>query len=241
MDENFKVVKGFRVKKHKSDLEKRLTREEVERLLTSLTYSNHKAYWKRNRAVVELLLNTGLRVGELAGLKVFDVLTVSNKIKIVLDIRAEIAKRKKPRQVPLNSSARYAIRVLLGIDHLPDQETQTQFYGTDPSFTYAAEASFNDALVRKPGGRPLSKRSIQEVVTLAALKAGIDRLVGAHVLRHTCLSTLYERTLNLKVVQKIAGHSNSVLTANFYVHPTLDGLSEAMKLLDTPPKLATGE
>lgn len=209
-EEHYKEVRGYRVKKTKSDLEKRLTEEEVTRLLSSFTYDNHKNYVKRNKAIVELFLNTALRVGEVAGLQVSDVLKLNGSIKKLLDVRPETAKRRKARQVPLNMKARECIAILLE--------------GRDPEY--------NDGLIVDKSNRHLSKRALQHIITNSCLRAGIDRLVGPHTLRHTCLSRLYEKTKNIKIVQTIAGHSDSKLTIDFYTHATLDGLTEAMGVLD---------
>ena len=210
-ESNTKEVLGFTVKKKKTQLEKRLTAAEAETLLASITPETHKRYWRRNKAVIQFILNTGLRVSEVAGLKLSDVLNVNGKVKILLDVRSEIAKRKKARQVPLNTTAQAAVRDLL-LDR--------------------PEPGFNDSLVVTPKGRPLSVRMIQHLVTLSCLKAGILRLVGPHNLRHTCLSKLYEKTGNVKICQVVAGHSKASTTMDLYVHPTLDGISEAMKTLE---------
>ena len=209
-DENFKIVNGSKVKKKKTELEKRLTLEESEQLLASITLETHKAYHRRNRAILELLLNSALRVGELSQLKIFDVISPSGRVKGVLDVRAETAKRKKPRHVPLNDTAQAAVRVLME--------------GRDPVFT--------DWLIVAPNGKRLSKRGIQNVVTMSCLKSGINRLCGPHMMRHTCISMVYERTNNIKVCQVLAGHSNPALTLRLYSHTTMDGLTEAMKTLD---------
>jgi len=219
-ENGFKVVKGFTVKAKKTKLEKRLTKAEAEALVASITPEVHKGYWKRNRAIIIFLLNTGLRVGEFSKLKLSDVLAVSGSVKGILDVRAEIAKRKKARHVPLNATAQQAVRDLL--EGRP-------------------EATFEDSLTTRPDGKPLSKRAIQDVVTITALKAGINRLVGAHCLRHTCLSRLYEKTTNIKIVQTVAGHSSSRLTIDLYTHATMDSLADAMKTLDEESEGAHGD
>lgn len=210
-DPHYKIVQGYRVKKKKSDLEKRLTLEEAEQLLSSINFENHKNYWRRNKAIIEFMLHTALRVGEVSQLVVSDVISVSGKPKTLLDVRPETAKRKKARQIPLNDTARAAVQVLLE--------------GRDPSF--------NDALITKPNGKRLSKRGVQNIVTTSALKANITRLVGAHMLRHTCLSEVYENTGgNAKITQQIAGHSNPSLTLRLYAHTSLTAMAEAMGTLD---------
>lgn len=211
VSDDFKIVHGYKVKKVKTTLEKRLTEEEASGLLASITWETHKSYWRRNQAMIQFMLNTALRVGEVAGLKLSDVLTIGGKVKLVLDIRAEIAKRNKPRHVPLNTSAKDAVVVLVAEN--PDAE-------------------LDSSLVVRKDGVGLSIRAIQHVVTKTALKAGVNRLVGPHVLRHTCLSELYDKTKNIKTVQTIAGHSKAQLTIDLYTHSTIDGLSKAMDTLD---------
>jgi len=211
MDEVFKIVKGHTVKIKKTEMEKRLTQEEAEILLNSITQETHKSFWKRNRAIIAFLLHTGLRVAELSGLKIYDVLTVGGKVKGVLDLRAEIAKRKKPRHIPLNDTAQQCVRDLI---------------------EGRSDAAYVDPFLAKKDGKPLTKRAVQDIVTNAALRAGLNRLVGCHMLRHTCLSRLYEKTGNIKIVQTLAGHSNASLTINLYTHTTMDGLAEAVKTLD---------
>jgi len=210
-ENEFKFVKGFKVKAKKTKIEKRLTEQEMKTVLDSITWETHKGYCKRNKAIIQFLLNTGLRVGEFSLLKLSDVLTVSASVKDVLDIRAEIAKRHKARHVPLNKAAKEAVTLLL---------------------EGRGDASFSDSLVTRPDKKPLSKRSIQDVVTLACLKAGITRLMSPHAMRHTFLSRVYERTGNIKTVQELAGHSSSRLTMDLYTHTTMRNLEDAVKSLD---------
>jgi len=211
VSDDYKTVGGHKVKAKKTDLEKRLTDEEVEILLSSITWDTHKSFWKRNKAVVQFLLHTALRIGEVANLKLSDVLQIDGKVKTMLDVRAAIAKRQKARHVPLNKKAQEAIKIL--VEERP-------------------EAYMDSALVVKKNGNPLSRRALQGIVTTSGLKAGLNRLIGPHTLRHTCLSGLYEKTKNIKVVQTIAGHSKAQLTIDLYTHATMEGLSKAMDTLD---------
>ena len=207
----YREKKGYDVRTKKTKVEKRLTNQEADRLLESITPDTHKGYWKRNKAVIQFLLNTGLRIGEMHGLLISDLIGINGKLKDVLYVRPEIAKRKKARNIPLNRKAQESVKFL--IEDRP-------------------EVLITDSLVVQPNGKPLGKKALQDIVKLSALKAGIDRLVGPHNLRHTCLSQLYEKTKNVKVVQTIAGHARSQLTIDLYTHATMDGLTEAMKTLD---------
>jgi len=209
-DELYKEVRGYKVKIKKSQIEKRLTNEEERTLIDSIVYDTHKNMWERNRAIIVFLLNTGLRVSEFQQLVVSDVMAMNGKPKSMLDVRPSTAKRKKPRHVPLNNLAKESIVALLK--------------GRE-------ELSFNDPLTTKDGINGLSRRAIQEVVHTASLKAGINRQIFPHTLRHTFLSKIYSKTGNLKITQTLAGHSNSKLTMDLYVHTTVEEMEDAVSLI----------
>lgn len=211
VDLHHKEVNGkngtYIVKKVKSDLDKRLDRDEEEALLASFTYENHKSKAERNKAIILFFLNTGLRVGEAAQVKVYDFMAIGGEIKNTLIVRPEIAKRKKSRQIPLNSTAKEAIRTLIG-NKITD---------------------ITIPLLRKKNEEALTKRAIQDIVKNSCLRAGIDRLVGPHALRHTFLSKVYAKHKNIKITQQLAGHSDPKLTLDMYTHTTLDEMADAVE------------
>ena len=209
-DELYKEVNGYKVKIKKSEIEKRLTEDEEKILLESINQETHKNYWERNKAIVLFLLNTGLRVAEFQKLLVSDVINMGKKPKSTLDVRPSTAKRGKARHVPLNENAKKAITILL-----KNRE----------------ELCYNDPLVVGLKNKPLSRRAIQEVVHTASLKAGINRQVFPHMLRHTFLSKVYNKTGNLKITQSLAGHSNSKITMDMYVHTTMEEMTDAVDSL----------
>jgi site-specific recombinase XerD len=214
VDEHHKKVNGkngvYLVKKVKSDLDKRLTAAEEQLLLTSFTYENHKSNAERNRSIIMLFLNTGLRVGEMAQLKLYDVFEMQGELKDVLVVRPEIAKRNKSRQIPLNGSAKESLRTLIG---------------NNPK-------DLTSSILKKNNGDPLTRRSIQDIVKNACLRAGIDRLIGPHVLRHTFLSKVYANTKNVKITQQLAGHTDPKLTMQMYTHTTIDEMTDAVEGLN---------
>lgn len=197
----------YLVKKVKSDLDKRLTAAEEEMLLASFTYENHKSNAERNKNIIVLFLNTALRVGEIAQLKMYDVFEMQGELKDILIVRAEIAKRNKSRQIPLNSSAKEALRSIIG----------------------NKPADLTSALLTKKDGSPLTRRSIQDIVKNACLRAGINRLIGPHVLRHTFLSKVYAKHKDIKITQQLAGHTDPKLTIQMYTHTTLDEMAKAVE------------
>ena len=211
VDKHHKVVAGkdghYLVKKAKSDLDKRLSESEEVDLLASFTYKNHKSNALRNKWIVQMFLNTGLRVNEMASLKMYDVLDATGEVKKVLELRPETAKRAKSRQIPLNAVAREAV-------------TYFSINGTKP---------LTSALISKKNGDPLTRRSLQDVVRNSGLRAGVERLIGPHTLRHTFLSKVYVKHKNVKITQQLAGHSDPKLTMQLYTHTTIDEMAEAVE------------
>lgn len=143
----------------------------------------------------------------MAQLKMYDIFEMAGEIKDVLIVRPEIAKRNKSRQIPLNSQAVEAIRTLVG--NKPEDLTTS--------------------LLRKNNGKPLSRRSIQDIVKNSCLRAGINRLIGPHVLRHTFLSKVYAKHKDIKITQQLAGHTDPKLTMQMYTHTTIDEMSAALE------------
>jgi integrase/recombinase XerC len=122
---------------------------------------------KRNLAILQLFLQTGIRVAEMASLT-FSDLTISNRRG---SLRMREGKGAREREIPLNKAARLAISA----------HSQT-----------LKEPPAPDApLFGSERGTPLSVRSIQNIVSQTAKRAGIDRIpVSAHTLRHYAASRI---------------------------------------------------
>ena len=156
----------------------------------------------RNLAVILLLLNTGLRVSEVAGLKLDD-LTLSERKGEVL-VRG---KGTKVRTVPLNADVRRALR-----DYL-SKRPKAQ----------------HDALFVNQKGEPLGRLGIEyQVATLGRL-AGLER-VTPHMLRHTFAKNLVDESVSLDQVATLMGHRSLTTTAR-YTQPSQQDLARAVEKL----------
>ena len=177
-----------------------LNRQEVIALLNAATNSSH-GMARRNSALVQLVLQTGLRVGEVAALCYAD---------IHLDtrsgwVRVQTGKGLKFRQVPLNVTARRTLR-----DYL---ET-------------LGELSHDSPLFFSKRKTPLSVRAVQNLITTLARRAEISRVaVSAHTLRHTFAAN-YLKTNPGKLVElaDLMGHESLDTTA-IYTRPSQADLS----------------
>ena len=156
----------------------------------------------RNLAVILLLLNTGLRVSEVAGLKLDD-LTLSERKGEVL-VRG---KGTKVRTVPLNADVRRALR-----DYL-SKRPKAQ----------------HDELFVNQKGEPLGRLGIEyQVATLGRL-AGLER-VTPHMLRHTFAKNLVDQSVSLDQVATLMGHRSLTTTAR-YTQPSQQDLARAVEKL----------
>ena len=176
-------------------------RQEVERLLNAPDAAESMGKPKppeiqlRDRAILELLYATGLRVSELSGLDLGDV-----------DLR-----RRVVRTVGKGSKEREAI---MG---RPAQEAVEQYVRDGRPMLEGGRRT--DALfLNKSGGR-LTKRSVQEMVKRYGLMS-IDTKIHPHMLRHSFATHMLDGGADLRIVQELLGHS-SPATTQIYTHVSL--------------------
>ncbi|HEY4473658.1 MAG TPA: site-specific tyrosine recombinase/integron integrase [Candidatus Paceibacterota bacterium] len=177
-----------------------ITSQELERLLKAPSGGDLKSL--RDRAIVELLFSTGLRVSELCAL--------NSDIDLTRDEFSVRGKGDKVRVVFLSPSAKTALFAYLKARK--DME--------EPLFvSYGRGGS--------AGGR-LTPRSIELLVKFYATKAGITKKVTPHGLRHSFATDLLENGADLRSVQALLGHAN-IQTTQVYTHVTDKHLREIHK------------
>jgi len=176
--------------------------EEVEKIFEAASGNSLKAL--RDRAILELLFSSGLRVSELTGLNRDQI----NLKKQEFSIRG---KGSKLRLVFISDNARDALKKYL--DERMD---------VDPAL-FAKLGVKN----RKLGNQDLrlTPRTIQRIVKHYAAKAGIVKDVHPHTLRHSFATNLIQNGADIRSVQEILGHS-SVTTTQIYTHVTNKRLKE---------------
>ncbi len=152
----------------------------------------------RDYAIVQLMLQTGIRVGELTRLRLPDV-SLSEE-RGVLKIRGQGA--PQDREVPLNGRAREAMKA-----YLENRPTEG-----------------GDHLFLTQNGDPLSVRSVQRLVNTYAQAAGLEK-VSTYTLRQTCGEHILRDTGDLHLVARLMGHKR-LETAIKYVQPQLEDSAE---------------
>ncbi len=192
---------GIRTPKQERRLPKLLELEQIHKLLA--TPDDTTLLGSRDRAMLETIYSTGVRVSELVDLNLSDV-DFAGK---VLRVRG---KGRKQRITPIGSSALDAIR-----RHL-------ELRKTDPRST-----NFNqEALFVNKHGQRLSTRSVRRKLDKYLLHAGLDPTVSPHTLRHSFATHMLNNGADIRSVQELLGHQ-SLSTTQIYTHLTNNRLREA--------------
>jgi len=180
-----------------------LNYDEIERLLEQIDTSTDTGL--RDRALVELLFSSGLRVSELVNLNRDHINTKRREFMVR-------GKGQKDRPIFISESAASHIDAYLAarMDNLP------------PLFL---SYSRNNVVDNSGDFRRLTARSVQRIVTRYARLAGITKHVSPHTMRHSYATDLLMNGADLRSVQAMLGHSN-ISTTQIYTHVTDQHLRE---------------
>jgi site-specific recombinase XerD len=157
----------------------------------------------RDKAILEALFSTGLRVSELASL-------TKNIVNLQREEFTVRGKGDKPRVVFLSNQTRYWLKEYLG-----------RRGDMDPHLFVSHDRAANGR--DDTGG--LTPRSIQRIVEHYARAAGITKRITPHTLRHTFATDLLRNGADIRSVQTMLGHS-SITTTQIYTHITDERLRE---------------
>lgn len=172
----------------------------------------------RNYTMTLLMLDAGLRVGEVCKLEIRDLVFNGEPVKSVT-IRPEISKTKTERTVPLSQRLQDALKLM--IRKLPNVGVLP---GTQPFFTRQSN-HIDDEDATEYGRNALTTRQLQRIIADASL-AAFGRRIHPHVLRHT-FATRLMRVANTRVVQALLGHK-SINSTQIYMNPNGDDLKAAI-------------
>lgn len=197
---------------------KTLTTDQCHSLLKELAdnHGTHKQQIKayRNEFMAIVMLETGIRVGELCGLRIDDLWYAEQPVSTLV-VRKEIAKNHNERHIPISRSLAETIKMMVS--------TLWYVKNSNP----ASYAFF----VRDPS-KPVTTRSVERIILNAGRKA-LNMDVTPHMLRHTFGSIMMRKT-NARVVQALLGHS-SLQSTQIYMHPNSQDLRKAIDRKDESP------
>lgn len=180
---------------------------EIERILAAIDLS--KPEGQRNRAIVETLYGSGLRVSELVNLKLSDIDFEQHFMRVE-------GKGSKQRLVPLSEPAENAIKLWLY-----DRNLLTIKHGQE-----------NFAFLNRRGHQ-LTREMIFTIVRRLAAEAGVRKTISPHTFRHSFATHMLEGGANLRAIQAMLGHE-SILTTEIYTHMDMTFLRT--EILDKHPR-----
>lgn len=156
---------------------------------------------RRNKALLELMYATGIRVSECAGLKLSDIDFSSSVILVS-------GKGKKERYVPFGHFAHEALHIYI------NSGRKVFMKNTDHPYVF----------VNQRGG-PLTVKGIRYILNQLIEKAGLNKRIHPHMIRHSFATHLLNNGADLRTVQELLGHS-SVSATQVYTHVTKDHLKK---------------
>jgi integrase/recombinase XerC len=161
------------------------------------TSNDDSKYAQRDRAILELLYSSGLRVSELTALNIGELDSATGMVRVT-------GKGGKERIVPVGSRALEALQEYL------DQRT---------------DGAANGALFLNTRGGRINRRSVARIVDAHVLKIAAFKRISPHTLRHTFATHMLEGGADLRAIQELLGHA-SLSTTQKYTHVSIDRLME---------------
>ncbi len=169
-----------------------LTLKEIELIMSKIDLNNLQGF--RNRAIVETLYGSGLRVSELINLNVSNLFFKENLIKV-------IGKGRKERLVPLGNYSKRYIKL-----YIEKSRSKLNISSND-----------SDVLFLNRRGKKISREMIFLIIKKITKASGIKKIISPHTFRHSFATHLLENGADLKVIQIMMGHE-SITTTEIYTH-----------------------
>ena len=179
-----------------------LTTDEIDTLIAAIDLTSNEG--ERNRAILETLYCCGLRVSELASLKISDLFFDEGFVKIT-------GKGNKQRFVPIGDLTQKYIEI----------------YKNNIRTHLSIQKGFEDTLFLNRRGKQLTRAMIFTIIKNLAVKINLNKNISPHTLRHSFATHLLENGADLRSIQLMLGHE-SITTTEIYVHLDRKFLTEVL-------------
>lgn len=204
-----------------------LTYNEVNALLNQPNIRDKQGI--RDKAVLEALYATGMRVSEAVNLK-------TDNVNLDIGFLRCIGKGNKERIIPVGAKAINSIRRYLGISrpHLLNPVRNTKASKGEIKISNGVKNKESEFLFLNRFGKKISRQSLWKLIKKYAKVAGIKKSIRPHTLRHSFATHLLERGADLRSVQEMLGHTN-ISTTQIYTHINKDRLKTIHKMFHPRP------
>ena len=178
-----------------------LNTNEIEKILDGIELN--KSQGQRNRAIIETLYGSGLRVSELVEITLSNIFIKENIIRVN-------GKGGKQRLIPLGSYSKKFIQIYMD-EIRPFEKIKDE-----------------DILFLNRNGKKMSRAMIFTIIRNAAKKVGIKKKISPHTFRHSFATHLLENGADLRTIQLLLGHE-SIITTEIYTHLDNKHLKKVME------------
>lgn len=198
-------VSSITAPKREKKLPKFLDKDEIEQILNNVNIENPAGF--RNRAILELLWATGMRISELSGLNFGDLNLEHNEIKV-------FGKGSKERIVLISERAKSYVQRYI--------EHARRLVAKD--FPPPPQDEDSPVFINNTGYR-LNPKTIRNVINSIVDKISLPKKVTPHMFRHSFATYLIENGADLRVVQELLGHA-SISNTQIYTHISTKHLTD---------------
>lgn len=178
-----------------------LSLAEIDSMIDAIDMSKGESH--RNRAIIEMLYGSGLRVSELVNLRLSDMYLQEGYMRI-------IGKGNKQRLVPISPEA-----------------TKWFNYWLEDRSQLDIKPESKDIAFLNRYGRQLTRAMIFTIIKRLAEQAGVKKAISPHTLRHSFATHLLQNGADLRIIQQLLGHE-SISTTEIYTHVDVSDLREAI-------------
>lgn len=178
-----------------------LSLAEIDSMIDAIDMSKGESH--RNRAIIEMLYGSGLRVSELVNLRLSDIYLQEGYMRI-------IGKGNKQRLVPISPEA-----------------TKWFNYWLEDRSQLDIKPESKDIAFLNRYGRQLTRAMIFTIIKRLAEQAGVKKAISPHTLRHSFATHLLQNGADLRIIQQLLGHE-SISTTEIYTHVDVSDLREAI-------------
>ena len=178
-----------------------LSLEEIDAMIACIDMSKPEGH--RNRAIIEMLYGSGLRVSELTDLRLSNIYRQEGYMRI-------LGKGSKQRLVPIS----------------PVADEQLGYWLQD-RYALDIKPEAVDIVFLNHYGRQLTRAMIFTIVKRLAQVAGITKTISPHTLRHSFATHLLQNGADLRIIQQLLGHE-SIVTTEIYTHVDIHNLRDAI-------------
>ena len=192
------LLEGPRKSKHLPTV---LSLDEINRMMAAIDLSSNEGH--RNRAMMEILYGSGLRVSELVNLRLSQIYL--NEHYMLID-----GKGSKQRLVPLSPVAE-----------------EWFGYWMQERATWPLKPESKDTAFVNRYGRPMTRAMVFTIVRRLCAEAGITKTVSPHTLRHSFATHLLQNGADLRIIQQLLGHED-LATTEIYTHVNVQDLRNAI-------------